>query len=110
MIKRNVVFIMMLFLVAGCARLGINLNTREKQVLAARVELNLLLEQYIQIQGQIDDKDHSKAKIAFRAADTAIDTMEAMLLNTGYKPGNDMQKWLDAKNVVMAIIVKYGGK
>lgn len=103
--KRNLLIILCVLLI-GCASTGINLDTPEKKYLGARTELNLLLEQYIQIQGAINDIDHAKAKEAFKAADFALDTWELMLGRGSYDFSNDIRAWLTAKNIILEVIRK----
>jgi len=88
----------------GCANMGINLDTPEKKYLGARAELNLLLEEYIQLQGRVSDGDHAIAKEAFKAADLALDTWEMMLGKKDYDFSNDIRAWLNAKNIIIDII------
>ena len=86
----------------GCAT--VQLDTPEKKYLAARAELNLLLEQYIQIQQHISDQDHTIAKEAFFAAAAALDVWGASLGQPGYSAMNDIQVWLKAKNTILKVI------
>jgi len=104
--KLRLPLILLMVLFVGCAGMGINLDTPEKKYLGARAELNLLLEQYIQIQGSIKDADHAKAKEAFNAADLALDTWELMLGQKDYDFSKDIRAWLTAKNVIIDILRK----
>lgn len=97
------VLLAMVFLMS-CGHFGINLDTPEKKYLGARTELNLLLEEYVQMQNQVSDTDHAKAKVAFEAADQSLDTWELMLGNKNYDPTKDIRTWLEAKNIVIKII------
>ena len=96
--------ILLIIIMIGCASSGINLDTPEKKYLGARAELNLLLEQYIQIQDKVSDNDHANAKRAFLAADMALDTWELMLGGSNYDFSNDIRIWLEAKNTILEII------
>jgi len=88
----------------GCAGIGINLDTKEKQFLAARSELNLLLEFYISVQADIPDTEHQRAKAAFIAADAALDVWEAVLVS-GSDPSTDqLMAWMNAKNIIMDVL------
>jgi hypothetical protein len=95
------IVIVALFFV-GCA--GIQLDTPEKKYLAARAELNLLLEQYISLQNEVSDDDHAVAVQAFETADMALDAWEALLGTDGYSPANDVRTWLKAKSVILKIL------
>ena len=95
--------VLLMFFFMSCASMGISLDTKEKKYLAARTELNLLLTQYIQIQDKVSDTDHAKAKQAFKAADMALDTWNAML-STDYDYSKDVRTWLAAKNVIIQIL------
>ena len=86
----------------GCAT--VQLDTPEKKYLAARAELNLLLEQYIQIQHHINEQDHTIAKEAFFTAAASLDVWGASLGQPGYSAMNDIQVWLKAKNTILKVI------
>lgn len=104
------VFLLMLFFVVGtisCA--GVQLDTPEKRYLAARAELNLLLEQYISIQNLVDDETHEMAVQAFEVADMSLDTWEAMLGSSGYNPVDDVRTWLQAKSMILKILKEVSG-
>ena len=88
----------------SCASLGVNLNTPEKKYLAARSELNLLLEQYIQIQDTVKDTDHKRAKHAFKSADAALDVWEPNAVDPDYNYSQNLQQWITAKNVILQIL------
>lgn len=107
MIKKKVSIVLIFFLLCGCAQLGINLNTTEKKHAAARAELNLLLERYISIQGDVADTDHQNAKWAFVTADASLDAWERQLGNPDYEWYQDMETWLDCKNIIIAILGRY---
>lgn len=96
--------IILLVICFGCASMGINLNTPEKKYLAAREELNLLLEEYIKVQNGVSNADHEAAKTAFKAADMALDSWGSRLGETDYNYMADMKLWLEAKSVVLEII------
>lgn len=101
------VIVAIAFVLSSCASLGINLDTKEKKYLAARTELNLLLEQYIMIQDKIADQDHEKAKLAFSSADQALDMWGASISSGGnYDPTKDMMVWLQAKNIILKILTE----
>lgn len=104
---RKLAPIIIFFMLCGCAQMGINLDTPEKKCLAARTELNVLLEQYIQIQGDIALNDRINAKTAFYSADRALDAWERQIGNAAYEWSTDMQIWLDAKTVILEIIGRY---
>jgi len=101
---KKLISVFLIFLFVGCASMGINLDTPEKKYLGARAELNLLLEQYVQMQDRVNDSDHAKAKQAFKAADLALDTWEMMLGQKDYNFSSDIRVWLTAKNTIMEII------
>jgi len=105
-IKFKVGIVIILALIMGCASMGINLDTPEKKYLGARAELNLLLEQYIQLQNKVSDVDHAVAKQSFISADMALDTWEFMLGQKDYNFSNDIKTWLIAKNQILEIIRK----
>ena len=105
-IKFKVGIVIILALIMGCASMGINLDTPEKKYLGARAELNLLLEQYIQLQNKVSDTDHAVAKQSFISADMALDTWELMLGQKDYNFSNDIKTWLIAKNQILEIIRK----
>ena len=99
-----IVFILTLFL-AGCGVFArVNIDTEEKQYLAARAELNLLLEQYLTIQYFVLDTDHERAKAAFVSADMALDTWELMMGNPAYNATADVRLWLEAKNIIIDVM------
>lgn len=106
--KLNLIMValMVFVLAAGCASTGINLDTPEKKYLGARAELNLLLEQYIQIQNKVSDSDHAAAKKAFISADMALDTWELMLGKADYDFSKDIRAWLEAKNIIIETLRK----
>ena len=104
--KFKIGIIIFLMLTFSCASMGINLDTPEKKYLGARTELNLLLEQYIQLQNKVSDDDHAVAKQAFISADLALDTWELMLGQKDYNFSNDIKTWLIAKNQILEIIRK----
>lgn len=99
--------VLLTLVMAGCATMGINLDTPEKKCLAARSELNLLLGEYLKIQATVSDADHLKAKAAFTAADVTLDTWEAGLGKTDYNYAADMATWLAVKNNIIAILTRY---
>ena len=105
-IKFKVGIVIILALIMGCASMGINLDTPEKKYLGARTELNLLLEQYVQLQNKVSDDDHAVAKQAFISADLALDTWELMLGQKDYDFSKDIRTWLIAKNQILEIIRK----
>lgn len=104
--KKLTIGIMCLVLITifGCSGMGINLDTMEKKYLGARTELNLLIEEYIQMQDQVSESDHETAKNAFYAADKALDTWELMLGNENYDFSTDIRIWLEAKRVIIEIL------
>jgi len=102
--KSIIASIVCLLLFIGCA--SINLDTEEKKFLSARAELNLLLEQYILIQDSIPDPDHEKAKLAFTTADEVLDAWESKLSVQGYDWTQDIKLWLDAKNIIIKILME----
>ena len=104
--KFKFTIVIILTLMMGCASMGINLDTPEKKYLGARAELNLLLEQYIQLQYKVSDPDHAAAKQAFISADMALDTWEIMLGQKDYDFSKDIRTWLIAKNQIIEIIRK----
>ena len=104
--KKLIVLPMLLIFLIGCAVMGINLDTPEKKYLGARAELNLLLEQYIQVQGVVSDDDHAKATQAFKSADSALDAWELMLGQKNYDFSKDVQAWLTAKNIILDVLRK----
>lgn len=102
--KLSCLLILVLLFGAGCASLGIKIDSTEKQYLAARAELNLLLEYYVSVQDQISGADHIKAKAAFVGADVALDTWEAGLGKSNYNYASDLAVWLEAKRSVTEIL------
>jgi len=88
----------------ACAGMGIKIDTTEKKYLAARAELNLLLEQYIQIQDTIPDKEHKAASTAFITADTTLDTWECFLDKKDYDYSTNLLVWLEAKRTILLIL------
>lgn len=101
---RKLIIIPLVLMLISCAGMGINLDTPEKKYLAARAELNLLLEEYIQVQNRVSDKDHETAKTAFESADMALDTWELMLGNDNYDLSKDIRTWLAAKKAILEIL------
>lgn len=88
----------------GCGHFGINIDSPEKKYLAARSELNLLLEQYIQVQDKVSNSNHEIAKTAFKTADTALDAWHKNLFNESYDFTKDIRAWIQAKNTIIQII------
>ncbi len=107
--KRFLALILIVVFLAGCAGMGIKLDTTEKKYLAARTELNLILEQYVMMQGRVSLEDHAVAKEAFYSADVALDTWEMMLGQANYNFSNDVRTWLKAKNAIITVLRKYYG-
>jgi len=102
--KAVAVLLCVVLVAASCATFGVNLDTPEKKYLAARSELNLLLEEYVQLQDKVSDADHLIAKKAFFEADEALDRWEGQIGNTGYNFMTDMRVWLQAKSVIIDVI------
>ena len=102
MVVALAIFMAYACVVSGCATM--QLDTPEKKYLAARSELNLLLQQYIQVQHHINDTDHAIAKEAFFTAAAALDAWGGSLGQPGYSPMNDIQVWLKMKNTILRII------
>ena len=104
-VKNIIIFIIAIAMV-GCAAFTqpINLDTEEKQHLAARAELKLLLEQYLIIQDSVSDTDHERAKAAFFAADMALDTWGLLMDDPEYHATMDIRAWLDAKNIIIEVM------
>jgi len=106
--KINLLSICLIFFVvcgfSGCAGLGIKIDTKEKNYLVARSELNLLLEFYIDLQDTVSVEKQKEAKTAFTIADTALDAWELGLTKENYNPTIDLQSWLNAKKVIIQII------
>ena len=101
---KKLIIILPLFTIIGCSYLNARLDTPEKKYIAARAELNLLLEEYIQIQDKIPDDSHKKAREAFYTADLALDTWQALMNNKGYDYRPDLQTWLNAKHIILEVI------
>ena len=102
--KLSIAVVLLCVLFVGCASLGIKLDTKEKQYLAARSELNLLLEFYISVQDQIPDADHQKAKTAFIAADGALDAWEIIVIGGGEPSAGNLMQWMQAKTIIMEVL------
>jgi len=100
-------FIVLLTVLVGCATFGISLDTPEKKYLAARTELNLLLEQYLEIQDGVPDGVHEKTKTAFHAADIALDNWGYGLDDPDYNYITDMNIWLRFKSEIISVIRSY---
>lgn len=90
--------------IISCSGMGIRLDTPEKKYLGARAELNLLLQQYIDVQDKVSVSDQETAKKAFNSADLALDTWERMLGVENYDFSKDIKVWLETKRVVLNII------
>ena len=103
--KSILIFIALVFVLGACA--SVKLDTPEKKYLAARSELNLLLEQYIPIQDNFSSTDQKNIKAAAQSADMALDAWEKMLGNENYNYLQDMRTWLSAKDVIVKIMQKY---
>ena len=82
---------------AGCA----TIDTEEKQYLAARAELNLLLDTYIGMQYEIGDTDHEHIRTAFHTADAALDLWEN---NLGADWSQNYRAWIEAKSIILQTI------
>jgi len=91
-------------LLNGCATFQV--DTQEKQYLAARTELNMLLGEYIKIQDTIKPEDRTTVRASFLAADGALDIWESMLGDKNYDYASSLAIWLDAKKKIIAI---FGG-
>lgn len=101
------IIVIMMYLLANCAPTGINLNTPEKQYLAARSELNILLSNYLAIQDNVSPKDHKKIKSAFITADYALDLWSEAIHNQNYNPTQDIRVWIKSKNRIIEILEAY---
>ena len=102
--KFNFVVVLLCVFCVGCAGLGIKLDTKEKQLFAARTELNLLLEFNIGIQDQFSEKYHQRARAAFTTADEVIDTWEAIVIGGGNPSFQNIEDWLSAKKAIMDVL------
>ena len=104
-----IVLMVFMVMVAGCATTD-GVDTPEKKYLVARAELNLLLEQYIDIQDKISDSDHKTIKLAFISAGDALDIWEEHVSDDDYDFTTDYKAWLDAKSLVLKILKEVYGE
>jgi len=102
-IYKSAIIAALLLFGIGCATTA--LNTSDKKYLAARTELNLLIEQYLIVQDQIPMETHIKAKELFTSADALLDGWEVML-GEDYDFGNDLMTWIKIKNAIIEILME----
>lgn len=94
------------FLSIGCAEkpiIGIQLVSKEQQYLAARIELNLLMEKYFQEQDKIPVDIRAKATLAFETADRALDAWEYRL-DGALDVSEYVKLWNDSKDTILEIL------
>jgi hypothetical protein len=90
-------------MMTSCA--GIDIDTTEKKYLAARTELNLFIEQYVDIQRDVSEADHQRVKEAFYRADAILDIWE-MNLGNDYDFTEDYKSWIEVKSLIMQILME----
>ena len=109
-IKAKVVLIAFILLVAyilqGCANMGINLETNEQKYLAARENLNLLIEQSMPLKKKMDNITRANAGIAFKNADKVLDAWGRTINIPDYDYRTDMKLWLEAKSIILGILAE----
>jgi len=104
---RKLNYLVILFLcgsLISCATLGIDLNTPQKKYLAARVEFNDMMEQYIKVAATIPMEKRVNIRTALKATDTALDTWEKHVMDKNYDFTKDRQVWLDCKNLLLEVL------
>lgn len=99
--KIRICVVLAMIVFTACA--AINLNTPEKQYLAARAEFNLILEQYISIQSQVPDDQHKRIVQAFESAQVALDAWSDAVV-AHKDPATNIQAWLKAKSLILKIL------
>ena len=96
--------IVLLMICFGCAGMGINLETNEQKYLAARENLNLLIEQSIPLKKNMDKIMRINAGMAFKNADKILDAWGRRVSVPDYNYKTDMKLWLEAKSIILGIL------
>ena len=106
--KAKIVLIGLLLLVTylfyGCADMGIKIETNEQKYLAARENLNLLIEQSMPLKKKMDIDTRAAAGIAFKNADKVLDAWGRTIGIPDYDYRKDMKLWLEAKSIILTIL------
>jgi len=96
---KTIAFLSLAMLIMSCASMG-ELNTPEKKFLAARGELNILLEQYIMIQEDVPMPLHLKIKGYLENADLVLDMWETNL-GKDIDFSSDYAAWIRIKSQIL---------
>ena len=96
---KTIVTLLSILMLCSCASMG-DLNTPEKKFLAARGELNILLEQYIMIQEDVPMPQHLKIKSYLENADLILDMWETNL-GKDIDFSSDYTSWIRIKSQIL---------
>jgi hypothetical protein len=104
--KRSTLAIIVCLALFSCASMGINLDTTEKKYLAARENLNLLIEQAMPLRKEMDRITRANLGIAFKNADKVLDAWGRTINIPDYDYRSDLKLWLEAKGIILGILAE----